>query len=91
MDLKNIYKIVSIVKDISGQEESTTLNITIMDVDDLSPRFLRKPSDDVIAMCDVTVYTAEIGRHFQVPGLINWYKIILIIQILTCDYACSRA
>ena len=66
--LKDIYKIVSILKDISGQEESTTLNITIMDVDNLPPCFLRKPSDDVIEMCDVTVYTAEIDRHFQVSG-----------------------
>ncbi|XP_052252154.1 cadherin-22-like isoform X2 [Dreissena polymorpha] len=58
-----MLKIVAM--DIDGQEESTTLNITIMDVDDLTLRFLRKPCDDVTAMCDVTVYTAEIDRHFQ--------------------------
>ncbi|KAH3691508.1 hypothetical protein DPMN_190751 [Dreissena polymorpha] len=58
-----ILKIVAV--DVDGQEESTTLNITIMDVDDLPPRFLRKPCDDVTTTCDVTIYTAEIDRNFQ--------------------------
>ncbi|XP_052216324.1 protocadherin gamma-A3-like isoform X1 [Dreissena polymorpha] len=58
-----MLKIVAV--DVDGQEEFTTLNITIMDVDDLPPRFLRKQCDDVTTTCDVTIYTAEIDRHFQ--------------------------
>ncbi|XP_052267423.1 protocadherin Fat 2-like isoform X2 [Dreissena polymorpha] len=58
-----MLKIVAV--DVDGQKESTTLNITIMDVDDLPSRFLRKPCDDVTTTCDVTIYTAEMDRHFQ--------------------------
>ncbi|KAH3708971.1 hypothetical protein DPMN_068431 [Dreissena polymorpha] len=60
-----MLKIVAM--DIDGQEESTTLNITIMDVDDLPPRFLQKPCDDVTAMCEVTVYRQRLIVIFRCP------------------------